>query len=113
MKHYRENHAEAEMSRRCHKCHQKITLLNVKYHLENCIGIKRYHCVYCQFGTMKYADIKIHLITVHPNKVNFFCERMNNKNIDPSSIESLEVKRLEVRTPFQYQDYVLKFSFFV
>lgn len=54
-------------------------------------------CVFCKFGATTFDAIKEHLVDCHPSKLPLFCERSQESNVSPSSIDSVPIRYIGVR----------------
>jgi hypothetical protein len=94
-KHYSEQHASVRS--KCNKCNEESNLQTLKHHLENCHNIMQAQCVFCKFGVKTFDGIKQHLMDHHPTKLPLFCERIQESNISPLSIDSVPIRYIGVR----------------
>jgi hypothetical protein len=65
-----------------------------KHHIENCFGIKLYHCSFCKNGFSTKREIFEHLADHHPTKYPFIWHRKPSSKYDPISIESVRMVRV-------------------
>lgn len=68
----------------CITCGEKTTIKTVEQHLEKCLGIGLYQCVFCSTGTNTFEDLQNHIAISHPSELPVFCERVEHRNPDGS-----------------------------
>jgi hypothetical protein len=95
-KHYSLEHAASAIRNKCNKCGNETNASTLKYHLENCHSIMQAQCVFCKFGSNTFDGIKKHLMDFHPSKLPLFCERVEQTNVSPSSIDSVQIRYIGV-----------------
>jgi hypothetical protein len=95
--HYSQEHAAVGIRNKCNKCNEETNLSTLRHHLENCHNIMQAQCIFCKFGSKTFDGIKHHLMDNHPSKLPLFCERAQESNITPSSIDSVPIRYIGVR----------------
>lgn len=80
--HLRNNHSDADQLAQCIKCGRKAKCNQVRGHVEVCLGMGSFQCVYCNFGTENFDKLNNHIVNNHASKIPVYCERVWNKNPD-------------------------------
>lgn len=76
-KHVQRGHGGSFSKKYCSKCNKDVCFKDIIAHMETCLKMSRYQCLFCVFGVQDVKLIFEHLANCHPSKYPLYCDRLH------------------------------------